>query len=359
MKRSVNIIPAGFLTSAKSIYSHRQEIPFSCAPLIARVLVQGLVTSGLDRLQRMLHRMGDHELPAPVFVIGHWRSGTTLLHELLCMDTRYGYPNSYACMNPHHFLISGTGIRMMPSSQVQIQRPMDEMSIGLDSPQEDEFALLAMGAPSPYEAFMFPSSMMQSRRFLNISSLPKKEQEKWAHTFLRFLHMVSLENEGKPLILKSPTHTFRINMLLKIFPEAKFVHIVRNPYPVFASTLRMLNSMFSLYAITQVPGGMLEDYIIQNGLLMESCLDLSLGQLQKHAYVRVSHEDIIKEPQQQIRKIYETLELGDADSTLAAVGQYFELRKNYKVSSNPLLPEQKKLVCEKWGCVFKKYGYPV
>jgi omega-hydroxy-beta-dihydromenaquinone-9 sulfotransferase len=359
MKRDVTIIPSGFLTSAKRLYAHRQEIPFSRAPLIARILVQSLVTSGLDRLQRMLHRMDNHELPAPVFVIGHWRSGTTLLHELLCMDTRYGYPNSYACMNPHHFLISGKGIRMMPAGQVQIQRPMDEMSIGLDSPQEDEFALLAMGAPSPYEAFMFPSSMMQSCRFLDISSQPKEEQEKWAHTFLRFLHMVSLENEGKPLMLKSPTHTFRVATLLKMFPGAKFIHIVRNPYPVFASTRRMLQSMFELYAITQLPGDVFEDYIIQNGLLMESCLDRSLGLLPNNSYVRVTHEDLTRDPQQQIRKIYDALELGDSESVLAAVGRYFEQRKNYKVSSNPLTSEKKKLVSEKWCCMFKKYGYPL
>ena len=357
MKQDSTVIPSGFLTSAKRLYSHRQEIPGSRAPLAARILVQGLVTSGLDRLQRMIHPMGDDELPAPVFVIGHWRSGTTLLHELLCLDSRYGYPNSYACMNPHHFLISGSGMRMMPSGQAQVQRPMDEMSIGLDSPQEDEFALLALGAPSPYEAFMFPASMMQSRRYLDISSLPEEEQEQWVRTFSRFLHMVSQDNKGRPLILKSPTHTFRINMLLKIFPGAKFVHIVRNPYPVFASTLRMLQSMFSLYAITPVPDGVLEDYVFQNGLLLESCLDRSQGQLRKNAYVRVSHEDLIRDPQQQIRTIYDTLELGDAGSVLGAVGGYFEQRKNYKVSSNPLTPQQKKLVREKWGGIFKKYGY--
>jgi hypothetical protein len=39
-----------------------------------------------------------------VVVLGDWRSGTTLLHELLCLDARYTYPTTHACMNPHHFL---------------------------------------------------------------------------------------------------------------------------------------------------------------------------------------------------------------------------------------------------------------
>src|SRR3974377_1277147 len=39
----------------------------------------------------------------PVFVLGFWRSGTTLLHELLCCDQQFGFPSTYACMNPSHF----------------------------------------------------------------------------------------------------------------------------------------------------------------------------------------------------------------------------------------------------------------
>src|SRR5215472_9552337 len=35
-------------------------------------------------------------------------SGTMLLHELLCLDGRYTYPTTHACMNPHHFLFLGS-----------------------------------------------------------------------------------------------------------------------------------------------------------------------------------------------------------------------------------------------------------
>ena len=123
MKRDSTIIPSGFLTSAKRLYAHRQEIPGSRAPLVARILVQGLVTSGLDRLQRMIHPMGDDELPAPVFVIGHWRAGTTLLHELLVRDPRHTYPNTYDCFGPNHFLLRLGGLnRLMVVPRRQSKR---------------------------------------------------------------------------------------------------------------------------------------------------------------------------------------------------------------------------------------------
>src|SRR5262249_7520425 len=44
---------------------------------------------------------------APIFIVGHWRSGTTLLHELLVLDARYTYPTTFECLCPNHFLASG------------------------------------------------------------------------------------------------------------------------------------------------------------------------------------------------------------------------------------------------------------
>jgi len=43
---------------------------------------------------------------APIFIVGHWRTGTTLLHELLTLDERHTGPTSYECLVPHHFLLT-------------------------------------------------------------------------------------------------------------------------------------------------------------------------------------------------------------------------------------------------------------
>ena len=43
---------------------------------------------------------------APLFIVGHWRTGTTLLHELLILDPRHTFPNYYQCLAPHHFLLT-------------------------------------------------------------------------------------------------------------------------------------------------------------------------------------------------------------------------------------------------------------
>src|SRR5476649_1825412 len=42
----------------------------------------------------------------PIFILGHWRTGTTLLHELMICDERLGFPTTFECLEPNHFLLT-------------------------------------------------------------------------------------------------------------------------------------------------------------------------------------------------------------------------------------------------------------
>src|SRR5690606_26880326 len=91
----------------------------------------------------------------PIFIIGHWRSGTTLLHELLVLDERLSSPSTFQCFAPHHFLLTEWFFRGFCRWLLPGQRPMDNMAAGWDRPQEDEFALVNLGLPSPYRRIAF------------------------------------------------------------------------------------------------------------------------------------------------------------------------------------------------------------
>ena len=82
--------------------------------------------------------------------LGHWRTGTTYLHELLIRDPRHSYPTTYQCLAPGHFLISEAWLPKVFFFFVPSRRPMDNMPAGWDRPQEDEFGLCLLGAPSPW-----------------------------------------------------------------------------------------------------------------------------------------------------------------------------------------------------------------
>ena len=117
--------------------------------------------------------LDDLELKPPLFLVGHWRSGTTLLHELLALDESFAAPSTYACFNPHHFLLARHGA---PSTK-SAERPTGDMIISPFSPQEDEFALLCMGAISPYEAFVFPSALHQFEALCDPDGFERTQQQ--------------------------------------------------------------------------------------------------------------------------------------------------------------------------------------
>ena len=93
----------------------------------------------------------------PIFILGHWRSGTTLLHELLVQDPRHTFPNTYQCFDPCHFLLTERLVRRYCNWLLPARRIMDNMPVGWERPQEDEFALALLGQPSPYLTIAFPN----------------------------------------------------------------------------------------------------------------------------------------------------------------------------------------------------------
>ncbi len=191
------------------------------------LLVAGLNT-GLGACQHVVYgrRVARTQIKEdPIFVIGHWRSGTTLLHELLALDDRFTFPSSMACFSPHHFLFVEPYAQRWLAWLLPSHRSMDNVPLAWDSPQEDEFALCNLGIGSPYGTIAFPNRPPQSEEYFDLETLSAEARERWQQRLLWFLKQVTLRHP-KRLVLKSPPHTFRIRVLLEMFPDARFVHIV-------------------------------------------------------------------------------------------------------------------------------------
>ena len=296
------------------------------------------------------------KLPEIIFVIGHWRSGTTFLHEMLCQDQNFTFPSTYACMNPQVFPITEKSI-LMHSGGSAI-RPMDNMPIFLASPQEDEFALLALGARSPYECLLYPKAIETGMATADPTDLPADEMQQWVSIFTRFINQVSARKPSSPVVLKSPTHSYRVQLLSKLFPDARFIHIVRNPLDVYSSTLNMWQKLFSLYALTELPDeNVLSRNIIANWNYMEKKLDASVPNLPKENYLLVHYENITSQPSVEMEQIYKKLRLGDFATAWPRIERYLESRTTFEKNRFELSPDKEYDVYLSWKSIFEKYGY--
>jgi omega-hydroxy-beta-dihydromenaquinone-9 sulfotransferase len=296
-------------------------------------------------------------VPAPpIFVLGFWRSGTTLLHEMLCCDSRFGFPSTYACLNPSHFLLSERFMTHL-SSGSSSPRPMDNMSYSWSSPQEDEFALFALGAPSPYEALLIPALMHNPQILLHLNQRPDTEQARWCDTFQYLLRLLTLQQQGKTLVLKSPSHGLKLATLKALFPEARYVIIDRNPYEVFASNLKLWKTLLNLYSLVDFSIGEIEDFVLEAYLLHEEAIADGCKDLGRPRLARVRYEDLVARPIQEMMRVFKDLELGRFEDTRPALERYLSSVKDHKRNTFSFSHDQKARVDARWGGIISRKGY--
>lgn len=291
----------------------------------------------------------------PIFLLGFWRSGTTFLHELFCCDPRFGFPSTYACLNPCHFLLTESWVRDRAARQ-QKQRPMDNMLYSWASPQEDEFALFALGAPSPYEALLAPSLMRDADFLLDLRRRPQNEQDRWAEALATFIRLLTIQ-QNKPLVLKSPPHGFRLPALRSLFPEARCVIIERNPYEVFASNLKLWQTLLDLYSLESFFREEIETFVIAAYLLHERIIGDEARHINPRSLSRVTYEDLVANPIGQMQRLYAELGLGNFEAARPRIEQHLagvadHVRNPLRVSA-----AQKARVDSVWGDLITAKGY--
>jgi hypothetical protein len=302
------------------------------------------------RLRRMRLR------EAPLFIIGHWRTGTTLLHEMLILDERHGYPTTYECLEPNHFLLTEGFLTRLLWFFMPRKRPMDNMAAGWDRPQEDEFALAMMGQPSPYLTIAFPNHPPQYQEALSLEALPPHAVARWKRAFLGFLRRLTLRH-GKRLILKSPTHTCRIKTLLEMFPDARFIHIVRDPYVVFPSTVNLWQSLYRTHGLQMPSANGLEEQVLRTFTYLYDKLEATRTLVHPSRFYEMRYEDLVCDPVGQMRAVYKNLDLGEFERVLPRLQEYLDQVAGYQTNNYELSAEQREEVTRRWGEVIRRYGY--
>jgi omega-hydroxy-beta-dihydromenaquinone-9 sulfotransferase len=290
-----------------------------------------------------------------VVVLGYWRSGTTLLHELLCLDKRYTYPTTHACMNPHHFLFTEASV--LASGGASMQRPMDEMEVRSGSPQEDEFGLLSLGARSPYEALLMPAILREALKLSDPRDLSPEDEKRWREIFLTFLAGVSARGTGRPMILKSPTHGFRVSTLRELLPDARYVLIARDPLTNFESVVRMWRKMFETYALGRIPpDDDIREAVIADRPRFEAKLATGVAGLPDNRFTVLSYESLIADPAGVLKKLYEHLELGDFDAVRQSILAETERRKGYKAKGNLPSSAWQARISREWAGMLEQHA---
>jgi hypothetical protein len=295
---------------------------------------------------------------APVFILGHWRSGTTLLHELLSRDPRLAAPTTYECFALHHFLLTRLWLPRLLGWLVPSRRPMDNMAFGWDRPQEDEFALCLLGQPSPYQRLAFPNRPAEAGA-LDLRALSPRALRRWKATFVRFVQELTFARGGRRLVLKSPPHTCRVPTLLEMFPDARFVHLIRDPYVLYPSTLHLWRVLWVAHGLQRPSWKDLPEYVLDTFARMYERLEEDKRLVPPDRFHELRYEDLVQDPVGRLGAIYRDLGLGDFEPARPHVEAYLAGVKNHETNRYVLTAAERRAVTRHWGDVIRRYGYPL
>jgi len=302
-------------------------------------------------------RLAEHSVADPVFILGSWRSGTTHLHNIFCLDDRFVSPNLYQTMYPHSFLTSEAWFRPLLDLFIPKTRFMDNMVMGLREPAEDEMALAILSLRSNMLSWTFPQNAAKYDRYLDFRDVPDSDRQIWKQHLDRFVRKFTLGN-GKQPLLKSPNHTARIRMILELYPRARFIHIRRNPYDVYRSLVHMASQVIPVWGLQSYPTETISDMAIAMYRRLYTAYFEEVTLIPAGQFHEITYEDLIRTPLPVLEEAYNALNLGDFEVRRSTIENYTKAKSGYQRNRHRDIPTED---CERlhieWRQSFEAWDY--
>ena len=296
----------------------------------------------------------------PVFILGHWRSGTTFVHNILAQDKHFGYTTTYQTVFPHMMMFGQSMFKKTMGWLMPDKRPTDNMELAPDLPQEEEFSLSNMMPYSYYDFWFFPERMMEyCDRYLTFEKITPEELKTFKETFEKLVKISLWNTGGTQYLSKNPPHTGRIKALVELFPNAKFVYLMRNPYTVFESTRSFFNNTIKPLELQHISEEEMEKNILDAYMRLYDAYNEQKKYIPEGNLFEVKFEDFEADAYETTRKVYELLNIPGFDEAQPAISAYLDKKKGYKKNKYEYKPRTVQLVNEHWGKVLKEWNYEV
>ncbi len=295
----------------------------------------------------------------PVFIIGFWRSGTTMLHNVLCLDPKAAYVTTFHAVFPN-LVLSQTWLKKLTNLILPANRPFDNVPWDMDSPQEEEFALFNMQPVSFYKFFLFPEQYDEIyEHHFSFKNYPENVISNWKKQYQMLMRKAMINTHGVRYIGKNPCNLPKVRLLKEMFPDAKFIYISRNPYKVVESLYQFFHSIIPGIQLQESSGlpdrqriaklyaDAADEYLLIKSIIPPANL------------AEIRYEDLLKDLPGTIRQIYADMGFEGYNEVLPHLRSYLDTidKCNLKIVEVP--DETKAIVNQVARSSIEKLGYPV
>jgi hypothetical protein len=323
----------------------------------------------------------------PVIIVGHPRTGTTHLHNLLTLDEERFYTcTTFDVGFPSSFLIFPKRMRELLKMIMDDRRPMDNMYLAHDTPQEDEVATnqLCSCLASPYAPLIFPNLEESFRPFYSLDSsvdakypCSLKKLALWRDSFWYFVKKITFANNRgtynrrrRRLVLKSPVHMARLKLLSQMFPRAQFLVCHRNPYETFQSAANMADKYYwNCFLHEPTKREKIEEFIFRQGEILTESYEKEIRKIDAERVIEVPFAKLDSNPLDVLEKIYESFGfLDDGESKYKGSAAELKAReyiessslKDFKKNSFEKISNRtKKEIEHRWTAWFRVFDYRI
>ena len=294
----------------------------------------------------------------PVFILGHWRSGTTFVHNVFSCDKHFGYNTTYQTVFPHLMMWGQPFFKKNMSWLMPDKRPTDNMELAVDLPQEEEFALSNMMPYTYYNFWFLPKYQQEyADKYLLFDDITDAELKVFEEVFTKLIKISLWNTRGTQFLSKNPPHTGRVKELVKMFPNAKFIYLMRNPYTVFESTRSFFTNTIQPLKLQDVSNEQLEENILSIYAKLYHKYESDKKFIPEGNLMEVKFEDFEADAMGMTENIYQSLSIPGFTEARTDIEKYVGGKKGYKKNKYKYDDRTIRLVEENWDFALKQWDY--
>ena len=295
----------------------------------------------------------------PIFVIGHWRTGTTLLHDLFSVDPNLAYPTTFECFFPHHFLLTEEVLSKVMRGLLPKKRPQDDVPVGFDRPQEEEFGMMMLGEGTPYLTHAWPRFGPADTEYLDFKGVSDAEQKKWADAYMWFYRRLAAE-AWRQAAGDEDAGQCRAAQVADQAVSRRALRLSRaQPARGVPSTVKLWRALYSTQGLHNPPNldPWLDDYVLDMFARLTEDYEEDKHLIPKDRLVEMRYEDFVKDPVASMRDIYQRLDIPNFAQAEAPMREFLGERSEHKVSRYELPPALKRKVIDRLKPYIDRFGY--
>ena len=298
----------------------------------------------------------------PIFIVGHLRSGTTFVQNILSKDPNLAWTDPVSTISNSNCLLLKDLLTFAQRGPLKNARPMDNLDYAIDLPVEETFGLAGISTRSIIHAVAFPNHFPDYIPYVFTDDLSEEEREGFIRDYTALIRKISYIKKGKRLVLKSPDNSGHIRLLMELYPNARFINIYRDPYRTLVSTVHMFKKQMEGLRISPLPEDYDVDLLLEDNfteiferMYMET-IDLARV-IPENRFIDIRYEEFVKEPVKWLEKIYSQLELEGFDEAKEHFEAYADSQKNYVKNNLNISQRLKNKINARLGFYFEHYGY--